>query len=318
MNPMLLVGGLVLGALFLFVLVFMVIAPPGPRVARARRLAPGQAHVTALSRATLRTAEALDAAGAKNRRRLFGAEELELAGIETASSGFVILVAAGSGLLALLGAVLGISRGLSLLLALIFALLGPLLAKILLIIRTSARRAKFADQIDDLVQMVAGNLRAGHGLNRAIAAVAAESDAPASHELARVVNETRLGRPLADALHTVAQRMQSTDFEWVTQAIAISQETGGNLAEVLDQVGVTIRERGQIRRHVKALSAEGRLSAIILVMLPIGVFLFLTVANAAYISFFFTTVVGVIALIVAAVLLIVGTIWVSHSVKVTL
>ena len=82
-----------------------------------------------------------------------------------------------------------------------------------------------------------------------------------SEELARVVNETRLGRDLADALAVTAQRMQSDDFEWVAQAIAINAETGGNLAEVLDQVGRTIRERNQIRRQVTALSAEGRLSA---------------------------------------------------------
>ncbi|MDQ4213398.1 type II secretion system F family protein [Microbacterium sp. ASV81] len=317
MSATLLYSGLAAGGLALFAVVLLVIAPPAPRIARARRLAPGVEHVTALSRLTTRTTEALDAAGVKRRRRFFSEDELELAGIATEPSGVVILVAAGSGLLAVLGALLGLSSGLSLLLAVIFAVLGPLLAKLIIRARTSARRAKFAEQIDDLVQMIAGALRAGHGLNRAIAAVATEADAPVSHELARIVNETRLGRPLADALHAVAERMKSPDFEWVSQAIAISQETGGNLAEVLDQVGATIRERGQIRRHVKALSAEGRLSAIILVLLPIGVFVLVTLVNPGYISFFFTSLIGVIALIVGLILVILGTIWVSYSVKVT-
>jgi tight adherence protein B len=125
-----------------------------------------------------------------------------------------------------------------------------------------------------------------------------------------------LGRPLADALRTVAERMKSPDFEWVTQAIAISQDTGGNLAEVLDQVGATIRERGEVRRHVKALSAEGRLSAIILVALPIGVFLILTVINPGYARFYFTTLLGLAVLILAVILMILGTIWVAKSVKV--
>ena len=89
--------------------------------------------------------------------------------------------------------------------------------------------------------------------------------------------------------------MQSDDFEWVAQAIAINRETGGNLAEVLDQVGKTIRERNQIRRQVRALSAEGRLSAIILVALPIGVFLFLLFVQPTYLSFFFTNLIGIIA-----------------------
>ena len=84
--------------------------------------------------------------------------------------------------------------------------------------------------------------------------------------------------------------MQSDDFEWVAQAIAINQETGGNLAEVLDQVGKTIRERNQIRRQVKALSAEGRLSAIILVALPIVVFLFLARRAADLLRAFFTSI----------------------------
>ncbi|GAA3937272.1 type II secretion system F family protein [Microbacterium soli] len=316
MNTALLLGGLALGLLALYALVFMVIAPAAPRVARSRRLAPGQEYVSGLTRLTRRTTDALDAAGARRGRRLFGAEELELAGIRTEPSGFIVLVVAGSLALGAFGALLGLSNGSSLLLAVIFAVLGPVIAKLIVSARTSARREKFAEQIDDIVQMIAGALRAGHGLNRAFAAVAAEAEEPAARELARVVNETRLGRPLGEALRTVAERMKSPDFEWVTQAITISQETGGNLAEVLDQVGATIRERGEIRRHVKALSAEGRLSAIILVLLPIGVFLFLMVSNANYVSFFFTNPIGVLALAVALVLLIVGTIWVSRSVKV--
>lgn len=316
MNPALMVGGIAISLLALLVLLFFTVAPPAPRVARERRLAPGTEHVSALSRVTQRTTEALETAAANRKRRLFGEEELELAGIKTEPSGFVILVFAASGVLALLGALVGLTSGTSILLALILGLLGPVIAKTFVIVRTSARRAKFGDQIDDVVQMIAGGLRAGHGLNRSFSAVAAEAEAPASEELARVVNETRLGRPLADALHAIADRMRSADFEWVAQAIAINQETGGNLAEVLDQVGKTIRERSQIRRHVRALSAEGRLSAIILVALPIGVFLFLLVANPGYVSFFFTNLIGTIALIVAFILLIVGTIWVSFSVRV--
>lgn len=316
MTPVALVGGIALGLLALLVLVFFVIAPPSPRVARQRRMAPGAEHVSTLARVTERTTQAIDAATAKRKTRLFGPSELEIAGIKTAPSGFVVLVASASAVLALLGALLGLTSGTSILLAIVFALLAPVLAKLFVISRTASRRAKFADQIDDTVQMIAGGLRAGHGLNRSFSAVAAEAEAPAAEELARVVNETRLGRPLAEALHAIAERMRSADFEWVAQAIAINQETGGNLAEVLDQVGKTIRERNQIRRHVRALSAEGRLSAIILVALPVGVFLFLLVVNPAYVAFFFTSPFGIIALVVAFLLLVVGTIWVSFSVKV--
>ena len=108
---------------------------------------------------------------------------------------------------------------------------------------------------------MAGSLRAGHSLLRAVDSVASEADAPTSEEFARIVNETRVGRDLNDALDEVAERMGSDDFTWVAQAIAIHREVGGNLAEVLDAVGHTIRERNAIRRQVKALAAEGKLSA---------------------------------------------------------
>ena len=115
-------------------------------------------------------------------------------------------------------------------------------------------------------------------------------------ELARAVNESRLGRPLPDALATTADRMQSKDFDWVAQAIGINAETGGNLAEVLDQVGTTIRERNQVRRQVASLSAEGRLSGIILVVLPIALFLFFAFVRPDYIAVFFTNIIGIAAL----------------------
>lgn len=137
-----------------------------------------------------------------------------------------------------------------------------------------------------------------------------------SEELVRVVNEARLGRNLAQSLGVTAKRMESDDFDWVAQAIAISQETGGNLAEVLDQVGKTIRERNQIRRQVKALSAEGRLSGIILVALPIGVFLVLSVIQPNYFAGFFSSIIGIFALVVAGVLLILGTVWIAFTVRV--
>ena len=110
--------------------------------------------------------------------------------------------------------------------------------------------------------------------------------------------------------------MKSDDFNWVTQAIAISQETGGNLAEVLDQVGRTIRERNQIRRQVKALSAEGRLSGVILVALPIAVAIFLAVTQPKYFAAFFESALGIIALVLATLLLIIGTIWIAFTVRV--
>ncbi len=239
-----------------------------------------------------------------------------MAGIKTEPSGFLVLVASAASVLALVGVLIGLSNGTSILWAILLAVLTPIGAKLIVVQRTSKRCAKFGDQVDDTVQLIAGSLRAGHGLSRSIAAVASEAESPTNEELARVVNETRLGRNLADSLSVTAQRMRSDDFEWVAQAIAINQETGGNLAEVLDQVGRTIRERNQIRRQVKALSAEGRLSGIILVALPIAVALFLMITQPGYFAAFLESIIGILALIVAGVLLIVGTIWIAFTVRV--
>ena len=316
MNPGLLVLGIAASLLAGLLLLFFVIAPPAPRVARDRRVAPGVEQVSLLGRVTAQTTAAVDSALSSERKRLFGDTELELAGVKSTPSQFLILVASAASVLALFGVVLGLTSGTSVVLAILFAMLTPLGAKLIISARTSRRRAKFADQVDDVVQLIAGSLRAGHGLSTALTSVATDADAPMSEELARVVNESRLGRPLPEALATTAQRMQSKDFEWVAQAIAINAETGGNLAEVLDQVGKTIRERNQIRRQVAALSAEGRLSGLILVFLPIGLFLFLSLIRPDYTAVFFQTIIGILALIIAVVLLIVGSIWLAFTVRV--
>ncbi|MCD5344948.1 type II secretion system F family protein [Agromyces sp. S2-1-8] len=308
--------GLAICLLAALVIVFFTVAPSPPRVSRERRVAPGTEHVSLVARVTERTTNAIESAASKRRARLFGAEELELAGVQSTPSQFVVLVASSASVLALLGVILGLSNGTSIFWGLAFAILTPLFAKLLLSVRTSRRRARFADQIDDTVQLVAGSLRAGHGLSTSLGAVATDSPAPMGEELARAVNESRLGRPLPEALTTTAQRMQSKDFDWVAQAIGINAETGGNLAEVLDQVGKTIRERNQVRRQVAALSAEGRLSGLILVVLPIALFLFFAAIRPDYISVFFSNIIGIAALVLAALLLIGGSVWIAFTVRV--
>ena len=130
------------------------------------------------------------------------------------------------------------------------------------------RRNLFATQLDNTLLVLASSLRAGHGVQRALSAVAEESESPTNEEFTRVVAETRIGRDLIEALQGVADRLGNEDFEWVVRAVAINRELGGNLSEVLDNVANTIRERNQLRRQVKALSAEGRLSAMVLYILP--------------------------------------------------
>jgi tight adherence protein B len=192
----------------------------------------------------------------------------------------------------------------------------PFGARLLLRVRASRRQAAFADQLDDSLQLMASSLRAGHSLLRALDSVSQEAASPTSDEFARIVNETRVGRDLSDALDEVAQRMGSEDFTWVAQAIAIHREVGGNLAEVLDTVGHTIRERNAIRRQVKALSAEGKLSAVVLMGLPFGVIGFISMTNPGYLATFTESILGYGMLAVAVVMMTVGGLWLRSTVKI--
>ena len=119
---------------------------------------------------------------------------------------------------------------------------------------------------------------------------------PTSEEFARIVNENRIGRDLVEAMNTTADRMASQDFRWVAEAVAVQRDTGGNLNEVLDNVGATIRERNHILREVQTLSAEGRMSAVILMVLPIFVGLGMTVTNPGYMAPLFEGMTGYIVL----------------------
>ena len=214
------------------------------------------------------------------------------------------LVAAAAGVV-LVGPILGLA----------LAVAVPLVARIGLGVKAGRRRIAFADQLDDSLQLLAGSLRAGHSMLQALASVAREAEEPTSVEFARIINETRVGRQLSDSLDETAARMESEDFTWVTQAIAINREVGGNLAEVLDGVANTIRERNQIRRQVKALSAEGKLSAYVLMALPFGIAGFLMFSNPAYMAKFTQSLLGYGLIGASVVLLIIGALWLRKVVS---
>jgi tight adherence protein B len=163
--------------------------------------------------------------------------------------------------------------------------------------------------------MFSGGLRAGHSLLRAIDAAAQESEAPMSEELNRVVNETRIGRDLGESLDDVARRTDNEDVGWIARAVEIHREVGGDLAEVLDHVGDTIRDRNQIRGQVRALSAEGRVSAVVLMALPVVMFVGLTLFNPMYSKVFTSTLPGYFMIAATALLLIVGGFWLSRLIK---
>jgi Flp pilus assembly protein TadB len=178
------------------------------------------------------------------------------------------------------------------------------------------RQAKFADQLPDMLQFVAGSLRSGFSLGQGLDAAVREDTQPVAGEFSRALQESRIGVDLEDALDQVADRMESADLRWTVIAIRIQRETGGNLAEVLGNTVETMRERAHLRRHVRALSAEGRLSAYILVSLPIGIGGWLFLTRRSYVAVLYTTTPGIIMLVFAVLMVVGGALWMRKMVKV--
>lgn len=204
---------------------------------------------------------------------------------------------------------------------------GPLLAVIMLVlaiivppaaIRFMVRRRarKFEQSLPDMLALVAGTLKAGYSLMQGIDTVADQIDGPMGVELQRVVTETQLGRPLEESLETVAERMESDDFGWAVMAIRIQREVGGNLAELLLTVADTMTQRERLRREVKSLTAEGRVSAMVLGGLPVGLGIIMYVLNPDYTGMLLTERSGNIALGVAIVVAIAGFFWMKKIIDI--
>lgn len=180
--------------------------------------------------------------------------------------------------------------------------------------RKAAKRTKlFNEQLPDTLGILAGGMRTGWGLQQAISLVIEEGLDPTASEFRRVETETRLGVALEDSLHLMAERLGSEPFEWITTAIAIQREVGGNLAEVLDTVAASLREREALFRQVQALTAEGNISAVVLSILPFAVFGFMFMTNPDYILGALVTPAGWAIFALAGVMLAVGLVWLKAT-----
>lgn len=169
--------------------------------------------------------------------------------------------------------------------------------------RHGRRLSAFGAQLPETLGLMAGGLQAGLSLPQAVDTVVREGSEPMAGELRRALIEQRLGIDVTDALEAVGQRMDSDDFGWIVMAVRIQREVGGNLAEILHTVADTLREREYLRRQVRALSAEGRLSGYILAGLPVMLFVFMLFANREYVSVLWTTLPGYVMLAAALALL---------------
>jgi tight adherence protein B len=181
---------------------------------------------------------------------------------------------------------------------------------------SNRRRKAFESQLPDTLQLLSGTLRAGYSMMQGVEAVSQEVAEPMGRELRRVVTESRLGRPLEDSLDAVAERMDSKDFAWAVMAIKIQREVGGNLSELLMTVGETMTARERLRRDVRTLTAEGRISAIVLGALPPGLLLIIYTVNSEYMKVLFERTMGQVMLLGATIWAVIGFVWMNKIMKI--
>ena len=202
----------------------------------------------------------------------------------------------------------------------IFALLVGVLILVFafLAVKSVASREKkrFTSQLPDTLTLTSTSLRAGYSLLQAVEAVAQESPEPTRREFGRALTEIRLGRPMIDALGDIAVRMESQDCEWAVLAISIQREVGGNLAEVLQTTAEMMNQRDRLRREMKALTAEGRISAVIMGVLPFFLFGLISFVNPSYLAPLYSTPIGLGLVGFAILLIIAGVVWMQKIINI--
>jgi tight adherence protein B len=186
------------------------------------------------------------------------------------------------------------------------AAIGP--AIMLAIVRRQAakQRRLFTEQLPGHLEEVGSAMRAGHSVFGSIAAMAEGATGPTQREFQRAVADERLGVPPDAALRPIARRMRSSDVEQLALVASLNQRTGGNMAEVLDVIAAGARERADLRRELRALTAQARMSRVIVTALPVAVLALLSAVNPSYMSPLFTTTGGIIVLCMAGGLVMMG------------
>jgi tight adherence protein B len=212
-------------------------------------------------------------------------DRLDRAGIRMRSQEIVLTVASGIAIV-WIAIVLLMHTGLlaSLILLPAVAVAGALLFYVYVDFRTKRRMDAFGTQLEPAMRLMAGGLRVGLGLRQAMAVVIEELPDPAQHEFRRVIGQTNLGASMFDAMDAMADRMPSHESKMISRVFRVQSETGGDLAKILDQLADTIKDRRQVQRKVSALTAEGRMSAWVLMLIPIalGLFIYATQETMAH------------------------------------
>ena len=302
MNDPALIGGVAM-LLAAFFIGFKLVAPDLKK--KGQNSSPARAFTNAKARMVTSASDLVE-----NRSGNKLQSKLEKSGSQLRSGEWLLAVIVATVVLASLGLVRG-GAGV-IVLMLIFV---PIVSWILLNRKIQKRQEAFADQLPDLLQTLTSSLRSGQSLTQSIAGIAPDMPAPTGDELRRVVIENRIGRDLIESFQDLATRMDSVDFDWVVRAIEINYRTGGDLSVILRRLDGTIRARNQVAGAVRALTAEGRISGIVLGALPPGLMLAVHCLNPEFMAPMFSTPTGRLLLAIAGVQLFVGIIWLSRMAR---
>lgn len=213
--------------------------------------------------------------------------ELSKANLPIRVSEFISFRFVGTTLLALVGYLLAKTGGM-----VILGVIGYMFPMIYVKSVQKKRQKAFAAQIEDALRLISSSLKSGYSFLQAVEMVSKEMKDPIALEFKKVLRETSLGMSLEESLNKLAARMESDDFDLVVTAVIIQRETGGNLAEILDNIGHTIRERIRIKGEIMTLTAMGRLSGMIVSALPFGLAIILYLMQPSYMEPLFTTLIG--------------------------
>ncbi|MCI6869626.1 MAG: type II secretion system F family protein [Selenomonadales bacterium] len=182
----------------------------------------------------------------------------------------------------------------------------PLVGWMLIQMKIRKRRKDFVNQLGDMLSMVASALRAGFSFVQAVEIVSKEMAAPMSVEISKLIREINVGVPMETALEDINRRVECPEFELITTAVLIQRQVGGNLAQILDNISDTINERIRMKREVLALTAQGRMSAVVLALLPMALAAFLFSVNHDYFDPLLASPMGKVAIGIALLMELLG------------
>lgn len=194
--------------------------------------------------------------------------------------------------------------------------LGFLLPTVYLNLRLEQRRRNLNGQVGDMILLMANGLKAGHSLVQVMEAVSREIAPPLSEHLKSFLRDTIMGTPMEEALVKLEQRANDEDLSMVITAILIQHQVGGNLSEILENISLTIRERVRLKSEIRALTAQGRMSAIVISLLPVAVALLISIINPEFMGILFQEQLGWFLICLAVMFQLIGIVFIRRIVDI--